>query len=458
MKVRKLLYLFSLLSMASMLACSKSGNPVSPEPEPEPEPKPEAYISITDRTTKKEVTALEASYSESEIYWIIRSNVNWSVEEDGCADWLSIELSQNILLKVHLSVNTSALSRGGTIRFKNADSGDILAEIQVTQSHTESIGKSDFSDMVLLEYDRTEADYRGYLLYNKDGRVQWLFDAICIGSGRYNGQSIGEAEGNAHLDKEMTTNLMNEYFEDGKYISKINNVIESIKPSVPGKFVRKKIVLTIPLIVSEDWGELDGVKLYPSNESEQGRVDRVTIAKWFVDECLKKFAEKEYENLQLIGFYWQEENGRIWEENGMMISDYIHSYGLNFYWVPWYNAYNNTKWKDYGFDATWLQPNYLFYEEQYPDKSQLYNAYDKALANDMYLEMELDNLRSLQRQIEYWDVYEEKGVLENWPLVYYESGSMFPSRENIIDPDWKSFHERVAKDIADRQKKFYNYE
>lgn len=35
---------------------------------------------------------------------------------------------------------------------------------------------------------------------------------------------------------------------------------------------------------------------------------------------------------------------------------------------------------------------------------------------------------------------------------------MFPSRENISDPDWKAFHERVAKDIADRQKKFYNYE
>ena len=82
----------------------------------------------------------------------------------------------------------------------------------------------------------------------------------------------------------------------------------------------------------------------------------------------------------------------------------------------------------------------------------------KATANGMYLEMELDNLRKLQRQIEYWDVYEEKGVLENWPLTYYESGSMFPSRENISNPDWKAFHERVAKDIADRQKKFYNYE
>lgn len=209
------------------------------------------------------------------------------------------------------------------------------------------------------------------------------------------------------------------------------------------------------MIVNDNWGELDGKELHPSNEDAQGRADRVTIAKWFVDETLKRFSEKDYENLQLIGFYWQEENGRIWEENGKSIADYIHSYNLDFYWVPWYEAYNNTKWKDYGFDKAWLQPNYHF--DANATRQRLYDAYDKATANGMLLEMEWDNLKPLQKHIDYWDVYEENGVLADWPLTYYESGSMFPSRDNIIDPDWKAFYERVAKDIADRQRKFYNY-
>ena len=458
MRMRNFKAIFlSIISLLPMISCE--GEKVSGgKVEPETETQTETYITITDRTTKEEVKSLDAGYVAGDVWWVVRSNAKWTFELVDCNDWINAELSQNVLFKVSLSVNATALSREGSIRFKNSETGDILAEIPVTQSHTDRIGKSDFMDMILLEYDRSEADYRGYLLYDKDGRVQWLFDAICVGSGRYNGQSIGEAEGNVHLDKEMTTNYMNEYFEEGKFLSKIDKVVKSIKSSVPGKFVKKKIVLTIPLIINDNWGQLDGVELHPSNESEEGRADRVTIAKWFVDECLKKFAEKDYESLQLIGFYWHEENGRIWEENGIKIADHIHSYGLNFYWVPWFNAYNNTKWKEYGFDAAWLQPNYLFYEEQYPDKSQLYKAYDKATANGMYLEMELDNLRSLQRQIEYWDIYEEKGVLKDWPLTYYESGSMFPSRENISDPDWKAFHERVAKDIADRQKKFYNYE
>lgn len=103
----------------------------------------------------------------------------------------------------------------------------------------------------------------------------------------------------------------------------------------------------------------------------------------------------------------------------------------------------------------WLQPNYHF--DANATRQRLYDAYDKATANGMLLEMEWDNLKPLQKHIDYWDVYEEKGVLADWPLTYYESGSMFPSRNNIIDPDWKAFYERVAKDIADRQKKFYNY-
>ncbi len=447
----------SFIALLPLFSCGGGGNgsggKVDPDPEP---PKPaETYITVTVRSTGAELTIWTSDYKAVDEVLVIKSNKNWTAEST--ADWVSIEKGSGVLSNLKIDWNITGKERNATVTLKTEDNAKTLT-IPVTQGASDKIAKADFRDMMLLEYDRSEADYRGYLLYNKDGRIQWLFDAVCVGSGRYNGQSIGEAEGNVHLDKEMTTNYMNEYFENGKFLSKIDKVVRDIKPTVPGKFVKKKIVLTIPLIINENWGELDGVELHPTNESEEGRADRVTIAKWFVDECLKKFAEKDYENLQLIGFYWHEENGRIWEENGIKIADHIHSYGLNFYWVPWFNAYNNTKWKDYGFDAAWLQPNYLFYEEQYPDKSQLYNAYDKAKANGMYLEMELDNLRKLQRQIEYWDVYEEKGVLENWPLVYYESGSMFPSRENIADPDWKAFHERVAKDIADRQKKFYNYE
>lgn len=445
----------SVIALLPLFSCGGSGGNGDGPIDPDPVKPEETYLTVTIRSTGTALNSLDTDYKAVDEVIIVKSNKGWSAEST--ADWVRIEKGTGVLANLNIDWNISGKERKATLTLKTDDGAKTLT-IPVTQAPTDKIAKADFSDLMLLEYDRSEADYRGYLLYDKDGRTQWLFDALCPGNGRYDGKPIGEEADNVHLNKAMTTDILDEYFENGKWLSKIDGIISGLKSKVPGKFVRKKIVLTIPLIVNEDWGEIDGVALHPSNESIEGRKDRVTIAKWFVDECIRRFAEKDYENLQLIGFYWQEENGRIWEENGRDIAGHIHSYNLGFYWVPWYDAYNNTKWKEYDFDGTWLQPNYLFYESAYPDKSHLYDAFEKAKANGMYLEMEMDNLRSLKRQIEYWDVYEEMGVLENWPITYYESGSMFPSRENIADPDWKAFHERVAKDIADRQKRFYGYE
>ena len=450
---------FFLMMAASLplLSCGKdspSGGSTEPD-KPGTDPV-EEYIEISVRNTGEKLTdTYDIDYKAHEDAIIVKSNVSWTVASS--ADWLTLDKGSTVLSTLRTTFNTSGAERDATLTFTSG-SGAKLAEILVRQAVSDKFGKADFMDMMLLEYDRSETDYKGYLLYSKDGRVQWLFDAFCPGMGRYNGQPIGEAEGNVHLDKEMTEDILDEYFSDGKWLSRINSIIEGLKPSVPGKFVPKKIVLTIPLIINSNWGELDGKSLHPSNDSDEGRQDRATIANWFVDECVRRFVENDYENLRLIGFYWQEENGKIEPAYGRQIADHIHSYDLNFYWVPWYNAYNNANWDKYGFDKTWLQPNYLFYEDSYKDKSHLYDAYDKASRYGMLLEMEMDNLRSLDRMKDYWDVYEEKGVLDSWPLTYYESGSMLPSRDNIIDPEWKAFHQRVAEDIADRQKKFYGYQ
>lgn len=427
---------------------SNHGKPDEPSVEPE-----EYYVDVTLRNSGEVLEGTyDIDYKSHEDAVIVKSNTSWTVKSS--ADWLTLEKGSTVLSYLKAKLNSSGKERSATLTF-STDANVKIKEIVVRQSTSDKIAKADFMDMMLLEYDRSDTDYSGYLLYDKDGRTQWLFDAFCLSLGRYDGKSIGEGDGYCHLDKAQTTDILDTYFKNGVWLSRIDGIVGGLKSKVPGKFVRKKIAIGIPLIVNDDWGELDGKELKPSNETTKGREDRVTIAKWFVDEAMKRFAEADYENLQLIGFYWQEENGKVWEENGMKISDYIHSCNLNFYWIPWYDAFNNTKWKDYGFDKAWLQPNYHF--DSSATRDRLYEAYDKAVANGMFLEMEWDNLKPLQKHIDYWDVYEEKGVLDSWPMTYYESGSMFPSRNNIPDADWKAFYDRVAKDIADRQKKFYSY-
>ncbi len=448
-------FALSLIALLPLLSCGGCGGNATaeptPTPEPEPDPTPETCLTVTVRSTGTELTSFDTDYKAVDEILVIKSNKNWTSEST--ADWVRIEKGTGVLSNLVLDLNITGKERKATLTVKTEDNAKTLT-IPVTQGVTDKIAKSDFCDMLLLETDRPENEYKGFMLYDKDGRVQWLFDAFIPSRLYYNGQRVGSSD----MTKDIMTAFLDDYFEDGQWLSSIDKAAEGLKSKIPGKFYRRKILMAIPSTTDKNWGEVDGVALHPSDDDNAGQADRVAVSKWFVDETLDRFARKDYGNLQLIGFYWQEEAGHIGEENGMKIADYVHSYGLNFYWIPWFNSYNNTSWKKYGFDAAWLQPNYLFYEEQYPDKSQLYKAYDKATANGMYLEMELDNLRSLQRQIDYWDVYEEKGVLKDWPLTYYMNGSMFPSRDNISDPDWKAFHQRMAKDIADRQKRFYNYE
>jgi len=210
------------------------------------------------------------------------------------------------------------------------------------------------------------------------------------------------------------------------------------------------VLMAIPDAKGENWGEIDGEMLSPSEDS---RTDRVRVSEWFVDEALERFADAGYENLRLVGFYWQQENGNILPKYGKMIADHIHSCGLGFYWIPYFEAYNWNAWASYGFDGAWLQPNYLFTGDAATDR--LRDACDLAAGAGMGVEMEIDDTQSLQRMTEYWDVFGERGILEKSPVAYYVSGNGLPMRDSHTLEDWRAFYQRVADTVAVRQKRFY---
>ena len=433
----------------ALLSCEEESD-IIPNNNTGPKPEPEKYIEISVRATGKTISTYNADFKEHDEVLIIKSNTDWHAVSS--ADWLTIKKGEGVLATLKISLNTSGKQRSASLKFKTKDA-ELLTEITVTQGCTDKISKADFMDMMLImEENVKDYKYKGYLLYDNDGYKQWLFDAFCFSRNRYNGTMLH----NVNVTKDVETEILNEYFESGKYISLLDNIVKEIKPQIPGKFFRKKIIIGIPVANASEWGEIDGVMMSPSEKTNEQnfRAHRTTIAKWFVDEAIERFARKNYENIQLIGFYWHEENGNILPAYCKEVADHIHSYGLNFYWIPYFNAYNWQNWSQYGFDKAWLQPNYLFYDVP---ESRLTKAYDNAATAGMFLEMEWDALQPLDKHKAYWNMFKEKGILDKWPITYYESGAMFSSRENITDPEWKKYYNTAAKDIAERQKKFYNY-
>lgn len=113
------------------------------------------------------------------------------------------------------------------------------------------------------------------------------------------------------------------------------------------------------------WGELDGVALDFAKAE-----DRIKAYLWLVDSVRAKFAEADYENVELIGFYVLSEELSVpgsfryeYKEHDITIkavADYCHSVNEGFYWVPYAMAPGVERGKDFGFDLVVMQPNYYW--------------------------------------------------------------------------------------------------
>lgn len=444
MKLRFVAFLFAALSFA---ACGKGEDPVIPEPDiPDT---PDGTIEVRLRSTGKSVSEVELDFSENSDVFLVTSNVAWTMEVSDA--WIvAVRPETGIMVNFTVGVNLSGGDRTGKVLFRTED-GKASREVTVTQHGTDLIGRAGFSDMMLLMADPNDRICSGYLAADTDGKKEWLFDAFCLSLSRFDGVLIGSV--NSEITKAEYEYAITEYLSSGKWLDRLDKTVSKLRSEIGGEYVPRKIIIAIPQSSSENWGEIDGVTL----NTRENREDRVKAACWFVDTMLRDYAaacaKGKYPNLQLAGFYWQQENGDILPSWGSMIAGYLHERNLAFYWIPYFNAFNYAQWASYGFDMAWLQPNYMFDDNL--DKSRLYNACDLAAARKMGMEVEWDNLRPLQKHMDYWDVYEERGILAGQPLTYYDNGAQIALVKDLASEDWKAFYRRVIRDIVSRQKIFY---
>ncbi len=76
------------------------------------------------------------SYRERTLCYDITANVDYTATTD--ADWISVRKSDNGTVYIHLTKNTSAFSRVGSVVFQNEDKG-LTETLSITQSRDESI-------------------------------------------------------------------------------------------------------------------------------------------------------------------------------------------------------------------------------------------------------------------------------------------------------------------------------
>ena len=177
-----------------------------------------------------------------------------------------------------------------------------------------------------------------------------------------------------------------------------------------------------PVATVTDFGEIGGKNLGFSNTD-----DRFTALKWLIDEQYRRFYEKKYKHLKLLGYYWFTEEISYLDKPLMQLlrrtTDHVRSLGLITTWIPYYHACGYSDWRHLGFDVGCYQPNYAF-NESVPDK-RLFEAAATAKLTGMCIELEMGGTKdwNVERMKKYYAAGAITGYMKDAAHMYYQ-GSM----------------------------------
>ena len=168
-----------------------------------------------------------------------------------------------------------------------------------------------------------------------------------------------------HLDTVMSDWewLFDTTFHGAYGFDKLDSTVATVKDALNKPDYKVQVYITILTVLdtqSDFGGDVDGDGVNEDNTTEEGR-DKVI--RWYVQKCLDEFEKCGYENLELGGFYWMNEEV-IWSDDDEHVisqtADIVHEMGSYLLWIPYYTANRYYVGYDMGFDLVNMQPNVVF--------------------------------------------------------------------------------------------------
>lgn len=218
------------------------------------------------------------------------------------------------------------------------------------------------------------------------------------------------------------TTYVEDTFHKGANVDALEEAFGATKKALGDSEKKAGAFFTIlyPCTSATNFGTLGGKQLNFSKME-----DRKYAVKWIIDEQMKLFNERNYQNIELVGFYWLEEFvlSNADKELFQYASEYLHSMGLKFIWIPWYKAEGYQSWRSLGFDVACMQPN-LFWLGNY-DPNRVEESVRISNKYGMGMEMELDSRVTqddyFYRYLDYLEIGMTSGMMDGVKM-YYQDG------------------------------------
>lgn len=268
------------------------------------------------------------------------------------------------------------------------------------------------------------------------------------------------AGGNLPDNEQNWQSYVDNLYASGNDLSALNSAVGEVNQQLGTPSYKAKVVLTIPYPAYGDgsFGLVNGVDLNfnGSPQDPNAVAARTTAMNWIVNELMSKWASANYSNLQLVGFYWENESipsptpgEKQLIQNAVKITQ---QYNLPLFWIPFYGADHALEWQSAGFSAAWLQPNFPELGQS-ASTSRLTSAAQLANQYGMGLEMELLTFNPLAVSLyeESLQFYEQDGIASSTSHAYYDAAHFLTMAANSSDPTLRSLYDDTYQFIQQGQ-------
>ncbi len=299
-------------------------------------------------------------------------------------------------------------------------------------------------------------DFTPYVAWlDRDGDPQqWFYDGwlFLMYGGAPSGQGYFGGQANAS-DWHYYLDLL---FAPDQNIAALDESITRMSEALGEPEEPQPVIIMIPHLAedNEAFGDVDGDGQPEDATTAEGRLQ---AWRWAVDEILRRWNARNWQNLELWGFYWMHEGIHPRHEDDVSaVADYVHERGYGLHWIPWYVAPGWDHADEIGIDFTIMQPNFAFVDVPprmaVPNEERLTTNANLARAEGLGVEMEMSSrvatdlgqLLNLQLYINH-GVDEFDGYMNEAVRAYYQSSDLIEQLYRSPRPDCRRTYDDLYR-------------
>lgn len=321
------------------------------------------------------------------------------------------------------------------------------------------------SALPYVAYGTPKVDENGQRLLQMDWK-DWFFDTyLFLGLQAPSGRAFDSPARATPARMEDWQWYIDHLFADGMQLDAFDQAVALAKERGLGPAdYRGKVIIMIPnpITTQRDFGDVDGDGVSEDftvirQSSAQAIAARTRAVQWYVRQVLARWQAKKYQNLELIGFYWVEEEVHmgVSSEGSTLraVHDQLAADGYLLFWIPWFNAPGVQNWQRWGFDVAIHQPNYMFNTST--PKSRLEEAAAISRAKGMGVEIEADSSilsseSGRQRYLDYLRAGVQFGYMNGALKAYYQDAKALLYAFGSVDPEVRRMYDATYEFVKGR--------